>query len=168
MVSKDELKEIGFKNRTCYYSDDVIKARDINSINILLEEKIYRNVLIDDVSYKGFMGSITLRIRLARIDGFIKIYDEIRYLVISGNNWFDEIVLNTLQVEKSCIKDNINHNFARISTNSYNRLLTEKILTHHNVIILSQSVVNMNENNYYYDIFLEKRSYKDKSNTKYF
>ena len=34
--------------------------------------------------------------------------------------------------------------------------------TFHNVIILIKSVVNKNENKYYYNIFLEKGSYKDK------
>ena len=36
------------------------------------------------------------------------------------------------------------------------------MLTFHNVIILIKSVVIKNENKYYYNIFLEKGSYKDK------
>ena len=36
------------------------------------------------------------------------------------------------------------------------------MLTFHNVIILIKSVVNKNENKYYYNIFFEKSSYKDK------
>ena len=32
----------------------------------------------------------------------------------------------------------------------------EKTLTFHNVIVLIKSVFNKNENNYYYNIFLEK------------
>ena len=38
-----------------------------------------------------------------------------------------------------------------------------KILTFHNVIMLIKSVVNKNKNKYYYNIFLEKDSYKDKN-----
>ena len=34
------------------------------------------------------------------------------------------------------------------------------ILINHNVIILIKSVVNKNENKYYYNIVLEKNSYK--------
>ena len=41
-------------------------------------------------------------------------------------------------------------------------------MTFHKVIMLPKSVVNKNENNYYYNIFFEKGSYKDKSNTEYF
>ena len=38
-----------------------------------------------------------------------------------------------------------------------------KILTFHNVVVLIKSVVNKNKNKYYYNIFLEKGSYKDKN-----
>ena len=38
-----------------------------------------------------------------------------------------------------------------------------KILTFHNVMVLIKSVVNKNKNKYYYNIFLEKGSYKDKN-----
>ena len=46
--------------------------------------------------------------------------------------------------------------------------LLKILLAFHNVIILIQAVVDMNKNKYYYDTFLEKVSYKDKSNTEYF
>ena len=45
--------------------------------------------------------------------------------------------------------------------------LYKKTLTFHNVIILIKSVVTENKNNYYFNIFLEKGSYKDKSNTSF-
>ena len=66
---------------------------------------------------------------------------------------------------KKGITDSINHNFARIRTDSCNSLPIEKVLSFHDVIMLIKSVVNKNENNCYYNIFLEKCSYKDKSNT---
>ena len=120
---------------------------DINFENILLDEKQRENILIYDISIK-------LRIRFAEIDGFIKIYDAIRYLELLS--------------EKSYITDSINNNFAIIRINPYNSLPIEKILTFHDVIMLIKSVVNKNKNNYYYNIFLEKGLYKDKSNTEYF
>ena len=67
-------------------------------------------------------------------------------------------------LDKSGIASIISHNFARIKADSYNSLPIEKLLTFH-VITLIKSVVNQNEHNYYYNIFLEKGSYKDKSNT---
>ena len=42
MESKDELKEIDIKNRTCYYFDNIIRARnrDIYSTDILLDGEL--------------------------------------------------------------------------------------------------------------------------------
>ena len=74
-------------------------------------------------------------------------------------------VQNHLISEKSGITINMNYNFARIRIDSYKSLPIEKILTFRNVIILIKSVVNKNESNYYYNIFIEKSSYNDKSNT---
>ena len=45
--------------------------------DILLEEKIYENILIYDISYKMFMIAKPLRIRFNEIDGFIKIWNAI-------------------------------------------------------------------------------------------
>ena len=47
---------------------------------------------------------------------------------------------------------------------SYNPLPIEKILTFHNVLILIKSIMKKDKSNYYYNIFLEKGSYKNKSN----
>ena len=41
------------------------------------------------------------------------------------------------------------------------------MLTFYNAIILIKSVVNKNKNSYYYNIFLGKCSYRDKTNTEY-
>ena len=48
-------------------------VRDIDSGNILLDEKLYKNILIYDISYKIFMGSKALRIWFDKINRFIKI-----------------------------------------------------------------------------------------------
>ena len=47
-------------------------------------------------------------------------------------------------------------------------MILKKTLTFDSVIILIKSVVNKNKNEYYYNIFLEKGSNKDKSDTRYF
>ena len=52
MESKNELKEIDIENCTCYYFDDIIRARnrDVYSTDILLDWKVYKenhkNILI--------------------------------------------------------------------------------------------------------------------------
>ena len=62
----------------------------------------------------------------------------------------------------------LTHNFRIIKIDSCNSLPKEKTLTFRNFIILIKSVANNNKNEYYYNIFLEKGLYKDKSNTEYF
>ena len=91
MESKDELKEIDIINRTCYFFHDLMKAIDIYSWNVLLDEKIHKNILIYDISYKTFVGSKPFRIWFNKIDGFIKIYNGIRYLALLGHIWYNEI-----------------------------------------------------------------------------
>ena len=56
-----------------------------------MNEKAHKKTLIYDISYKTFMGEKPLRIRCDRIDGFIKVYDGTRYLVIFDFWLFDEI-----------------------------------------------------------------------------
>ena len=78
----------------CYYFDGIMRDIDIYSSDILLDEKsykTYRNILIYDISYRNVMGSTPLRIRFDKIDGFIEIYDGIKYLAISDHSWFDKI-----------------------------------------------------------------------------
>ena len=107
------------------------------------------------------------RIWFDKKDGFIKIDDRIRYLVLlKYNEIFDKI--RYLQSEKSGTIDRSNHNFARLRIDSYNSFPVEKILTFHNVMILIKSVVSKNKNPCHYNIILEKCLYKDKSDTQYF
>ena len=127
MESQDEFKKFDIKNCTCYYFDDIMKVIDADFDNILLDKKsykTYKDILIYDISYKTFMGAKPLRIRFYEIDGFIKIYDGIRYLVLFGPGWYDAIYnkIRYLISEKSGITDSINHNFARIRIDSNNSL----------------------------------------------
>ena len=111
-----------------------------------------------------------MRLRFDKIDGFNKIYDKIRYLVLFDYSYCDKICdkIKYLVSEKSGITDSINHNFAIIRIDSNDSLLSEKILTFHNVIILTKLFINKNKKKFSNNIFLEKVSYKDKSNTEYF
>ena len=113
------------------------------------------------------MDTKPLRIMFDEIDGIIKIYDGIRYLVLFASERYNKIYdrIRYFTNEKSGIADIITHNSVRIRIDSYNFLPIEKTLTFLNVILLIKSVVNKNKNNYFYNIFLEKGSYKDKSNT---
>ena len=101
-----------------------------------------------------------MRIRFDNIDGYIRVLNgEIKDLVLFDNELLDKIcdMIKYLISEKRGITDSINHNFGEIRIDSYNSLPIEKILTFYNVIILIKSVVNKNKNEYYYNMFLEKR-----------
>ena len=105
MESKDELKEIDIKNRTCYYFDNITRVIDIDFSDILLDEKSYENILIDDISCKTFMGAKPLRIWFEKIDRFIKTYDGIRYLVLFASERYYVIYdrINYLVSEKAVL-----------------------------------------------------------------
>ena len=109
-----------------------------------------------------------MRIRFEKTNEFIRVHGgEFRHLVLFDYGLYDKICDNLIS-KKSGIIGIINHNFRKIRIGSYNSLPFEKILTFHNIIIVIKFVVNKNKNNYYYNIYLEKGLYEDKSNTRYF
>ena len=64
--------------------------------------------------------------------------------------------------------DIMSDNFAKVRIDSFNSLAIENTLTFDNVIILIKSVASKNQISRYYNLFLEKGSHEDKSNTQYF
>ena len=60
MESKDELKKIDIKNRTCYQFDDITRVIDVDFSDTLLNKKSYENILIYDIAYKTFIGAKTI------------------------------------------------------------------------------------------------------------
>ena len=74
------------------------------------------------------MGEKLLHIRFDKLDGFIKIYDETRYLVLLGPERFDAIYdrIRYLISAKSGITYSIRHNFSRIGIDSYNSFIYRK------------------------------------------
>ena len=85
MKNNDKLKEINIKDRTCYYFDDIIKFEDFDIDSILIDEKSYQNDSVFNISYKTLIGARPVRIGFHKIDGFIRIYDGTRYLVLFGS-----------------------------------------------------------------------------------
>ena len=157
MDSHDELKEIDFKNRTCWYFDDITKIEDFNLDNILTDEKSYENVLVYNVLCNALIISFD------KVDGFIRVYDGTRYLVLFGSEKND-FIYNRIRYRlgvKSGITYVIFHNCAKIKVNSYDSLPLQKtmiILIIILVVILVNSVLIKDKNNYYYNILVEKAS----------
>ena len=63
----------------CYYFNNIIKLKDFDIDNILIDEKPHENILFYDISQKTLIGSKPLHIRFDKIDLFIRIYDGTRY-----------------------------------------------------------------------------------------
>ena len=82
-MENNEFKIVSTKNRTCYYLDDIIKIEDLDFDNILLDKKSYENVLIYIISSRTFISAEPLRI-FVKVDGFMRVYDGARYLVLFG------------------------------------------------------------------------------------
>ena len=73
MESKGKLKEIDIGDHACYYFADTINGIDINFSDILLDEKMYENISVYDISYKTSTDQKLLRIRFDKIDGFMRV-----------------------------------------------------------------------------------------------
>ena len=84
---------------------------------------------------------------------------ETRYLVLSGSRKYDAMYnrIRYLISLKNSITYVISHYNAKIKVDSYDSLPIEKTLALHNVIIPIKSVLNKEQNYYYYNTFLEKR-----------
>ena len=41
--------KIDIKNSTCYYFDGIIKFEDFDFVNILINEKSYKNILVHNI-----------------------------------------------------------------------------------------------------------------------
>ena len=70
MDSNDDLNEIDIKNRMFIISM-TIKTEDFNLDNILIDEKLYQNISIYNISYKTLIDAKSLRTIFDKIDGFI-------------------------------------------------------------------------------------------------
>ena len=72
--------------------------RDNDFSDILLDEKLYKgkfeNILIYDISYETSTSPKPLRTRLDKIEEFVKIHDQIQYLLLSDYRYCDKICDN--------------------------------------------------------------------------
>ena len=135
------------------------KLEEFDLDNIWIGKKSHENILIYDLFYKTLIGPKPLLIRFDKIDGFIKIYDETKYLIFLAlkNMTIFMTALDILRLI-SHITYLFSHYFAKVDSGDC--LPTEKKLTLHNDLIQIKSVLNKDKNHYYCMIFLEKYSYQ--------
>ena len=79
-----------------------------------------KNNLGYDISYKILVGGKSLHIRFDKVDGFIGVYDETKYLVLFDPEKYDAIYISIryLVSLKSGIKSAISHSYAKIEIDS--------------------------------------------------
>ena len=116
MGNNNKFKETDTKNRTFYYFNDIIKIEDFDLDNISIDEKLYENILVYNILYKNLITSKPLHIRFHKIDGFVRVYNGIRYLVVFGSEKYDSICnrIRYLISVKSGIIYLISRNYAKI------------------------------------------------------
>ena len=149
-TENNDFERVSIKNRTCYYFHDITKIKDFDFDNVLINSKLYENILTYNISYKTLTGSKPLRIRFDKVSGFIRVYDGNKYLTFFGTEKYN-VIYNRIIYHigiKSGIKYVISGNYARINADSYH------FLTLHNAITHMKSVLNKDQNHYYYDILL--------------
>ena len=86
-----------------------------------------------------------------KVQEFIRIYNESRYLVLSGSEKDDAIynrVIYLIRFKKGITYVFPNY-YARIKLDSYDYLSLRKTLTFHNAMTHIKSVLNKDENQYY-------------------
>ena len=146
MGSNDGLIETDIKNRACCYFDDIIKIEDFGFDNILIVEKSYEDILAYSISNKSLIDFDWLRIRFDEIDGFLRVYDGTRYLVLFGSEKCDCIYSRiiyfiNLKIGSTYI---ISHNYPKIKVVLYDSLPLEKTMTFHDFIsLLSQFLIKI-------------------------
>ena len=78
MESKDKLKKIDIKDRTCYYFYDIMDVDEyINVDRVLLYEKPYENILSYKILYKKLMDAKPFCIKFNKVDGILKFIMEL-------------------------------------------------------------------------------------------
>ena len=50
MENNNKLKKADIKDHACYYFDDIIKIKNFDNGNVLLDENLYENILIYHIS----------------------------------------------------------------------------------------------------------------------
>ena len=82
MESKDGLKETDIKNGTCYYFDDITRVIDVDFSD---------NLLNNHMKLFQFRSAKPLRIWFDKINGFVKIFDGIKYLVLFDHERYNAV-----------------------------------------------------------------------------
>ena len=89
METNSELKEIDIKIVHAIISMMQLELKTLIYIfdfdNMLIDKKSQENILVYNILYKSVIDYKPLRYRFEKINEFIKVYDETRYLALLGS-----------------------------------------------------------------------------------
>ena len=117
------------KNRACYYFNQIIKFKDFDINNILLDEKWEENILIYDISCKTLIETKPFHISFDKIDEFMRIYDGNKNLVLLGLEKYDASYNNIRYIisHRSVITHVSSHFYTKVKVDSFYSLPTKNI-----------------------------------------
>ena len=126
--NNNKWKEIDTKIRTCYYFDEIIRIKDFDLGNIVIDGKSCKNILVYNISHKNLIFVEPLYIRFDKVNGFIRLFDGTRYLVIFGPEKYDAIFnrIRHLIGLKSVITYVLSYNYPKTKVDLYDSLSLEK------------------------------------------
>ena len=79
-------------------SDDITSINDIDLDNILLDERLYENVLIYDLPYKPAYEIKLLHNIFDKVDGYIRKYDGTKYVTLFQSDDKNERVFDKIGI----------------------------------------------------------------------
>ena len=126
--NNNKWKETDTKIRTCYYFDDIIRIKDFDLGNIVIDGKSCKNILVYNISQKSLIFVEPLYIRFDKVNGFIRLFDGTRYLVIFGPEKYDAIFnrIRHLIGLKTVITYVLSYNYPKTKVDLYDSLSLEK------------------------------------------
>ena len=100
------------------------------------------------ISHKTLIVAKPLCIRHDKVEGFVRIYDRTRYLVLLSSEKYIPIYNRVRYVVglKCGTTYVFSHNYARIKVDSYGFLPLEETFAFHNVVIHIKSVLKKDQN----------------------
>ena len=127
-MESHELKKTNIKNLICYYFDVIIKIRYFDFDNILVDEKLYKSILVYDILYKTLFGLKPLCIRFDEANRFIRACERIRNLVLFGPEIYDAIYnrIRYFLSQENGITYIFSHNYAKMKIDSHDSIHLEK------------------------------------------
>ena len=81
----DKFKDINIKNHAYYFFDDIINTKNFDQINIKIDEKLYKNILIYYTGYVTIKNS-----KYVKINNVNPLY----LIFIKVNRYFEKINKN--------------------------------------------------------------------------